>query len=76
MNTRNRSIRLRLGAAALAAFGFAATMTATAAGFGCDHCEGQYYACRSAGGEYEPCVNDFWNCQTSNGCMISLPPDF
>lgn len=76
MNTRNRSIRLRLGAFALAAFGFAATLSATAAAPGCDHCLGEYQACRSAGGDYDTCVNAFWSCEIAGGCAISLPPDF
>lgn len=76
MNIRNRRIRPRLGALALAAFGFATALSATAEVPRCDHCLGEYYGCRSAGGEYEACVNAFWDCETANGCAISLPPDF
>lgn len=76
MNDRNRRARLRLGAFALAAFGFATALSATAEVPRCDHCLGEYYACRNAGGDYDSCVNEFWNCEISNGCQISLPPDF
>ncbi|NNC24720.1 hypothetical protein HKX41_11315, partial [Salinisphaera sp. USBA-960] len=58
MNTRR--IRPRLVALALAMFGFAAALTATAGVPRCDQCLDQYYACRNAGGDYDGCLNEFW----------------
>jgi len=75
VNKRNRS--LRLTAVAVGAFGFAASLSALAGPWGCDHCVPIYYDCVNANPDNrDGCVADFWNCQTSNGCMISLPPDF
>ena len=73
MNTRR--IRPRLVALALAMFGFAAALTATAGVPRCDQCLDQYYACRYAGGDYDGCLNEFWDCERANGCPLSFPPE-
>lgn len=75
MNKGNRSIRLT--AVAVGIFGFAASLTAFAAPWGCDHCLPGYYACRTNTPDAQPsCLEQFWQCEQDGGCPISLPPDF
>ncbi|MGJ7904750.1 hypothetical protein [Lysobacter sp. 1R34A] len=54
MDTRNRSIRLRM--LAFGVIGFAAALTAVAAPQ-CDHCLTRHYACRTDNsGDTQPCL--------------------
>ena len=71
--------KTRLTALAFGVFGFAASLTAFAGpgDWGCEHCLPIYYDCVAANPDNrDGCLADFWNCQTSNGCMITLPPEY
>lgn len=75
MTTRRfitRHPRLRL---ALAAFGFAAALAATAATTRCEQCITAYYDCRAAGFDYDSCRNDLMFCQRANHCPMVEPPE-
>ncbi|MFK3650055.1 hypothetical protein ACI2IY_16720 [Lysobacter enzymogenes] len=77
MNVRTRTARpgLRLGTLALAVFGFATALTASAGFPNCGQCLNDYYACRNAGGDFDSCANPFWDCERANGCPLSFPPE-
>jgi hypothetical protein len=71
VNKGNRSIRLI--AVAVGVFGFAASLTAFAGPWGCDHCLPAYYACQSTPDPNPSCLEQFWQCQMDNGCIITMP---
>lgn len=75
MDTRNRSIRPRPIAFAVAAFGLGAALAASAEPPQCLHCVQDYYYCRDhSGNDYGTCSNNFMNCQMAGGCPVGLPP--
>ncbi|SDX27418.1 hypothetical protein [Lysobacter enzymogenes] len=75
MPARHRRFHLRLGALAVAAFGFAAALTATAAVPDCAQCMTGYYDCRAAGYDADSCRNDLFFCQRVNRCPLEEPPE-
>lgn len=74
MDTRNRSLRPRLIAFAVAAFGLGAALAASAEPPQCLHCVQDYYCRDHSGNDYGTCSNQFMNCQMDGGCPVGLPP--